>query len=110
MSVILYTLTSQSHYIFFSQIVDTVKSQFKALGFYNFKRVLGGLINGGGEVLYPGGLISGSKKMFRNDEIKRTEKQILIKAYIPLHFELFSYIYNTFIVRYKATCLNAKGT
>ena len=48
--------------------------------------------------------------MFRNDEIKRTEKQILIKAYIPLHFELFSYIYNTFIVRYKATCLNAKGT
>ena len=36
------------------------------------KGVLGGLINGGGGGgLYPGGLISRTKKMFRNDEIKR---------------------------------------
>ena len=58
----------------------------------------------GGGGLYPGGLISGIKKMFGNDEIKVSEKRI--KAYIPLHFELVSYIYKSFIVRYKATCLS----
>ena len=42
---------------------NTVKSHFKALGLYNFKRGLGGLINGGGG-LYPGRLISGIKKYF----------------------------------------------
>ena len=50
---------------------DTVKSHFKALGLYNFIRGFGGLINGRGGGLYPGGLISGIKKMFRNDKIKR---------------------------------------
>ena len=51
---------------------NTVKSHFKALGLYNFKRVLGGLINGGGGGggLYPGGFISGIKKRFRNNKIK----------------------------------------
>ena len=50
----------------------TVKSHFKALGLYNFKRVFewaykrGG---GGGGGAYK--LISGITKMFRNDEIKR---------------------------------------
>ena len=29
-----------------------------------------------------------------------------IKAKMPLHFELVNYIYNTFIVRHKATCLS----
>ena len=50
-----------------------MKSHFKALGLYNFtKGVLGGFINWRGEGgLYPGGLISGIKKMFRNDDIKR---------------------------------------
>ena len=50
----------------------TAKSHFKALGLHNFIRGFGWLINGeGGGGLYPGGLISGIKKMFGNDEIKR---------------------------------------
>ena len=40
--------------------------------------------------------------MFENDQIKRTSEKP-IKAKIPLHFELVSYIYNTFIVRHKLT-------
>ena len=36
-----------------------IKSHFKAPGLYNLKGVWGGLINGGGGGLYPGGLISG---------------------------------------------------
>ena len=50
--------------------VHTVKSHFKALGLYNFKRGFGWAYKWGGG-LYPGGLISGIKKMFGNDEIKR---------------------------------------
>ena len=50
----------------------TVKSDFKALGLYNFKRGFGWAYKwGGGGVLYPGGLISGIKKMVGNDQIKR---------------------------------------
>ena len=71
----------------------TVKSHFKALGLYNFIRGFGWAYKRGGGGLYPGGLISGIKKMFRNDEIKRrSEKRI--KAKIPLYFELhLQYIY-----------------
>ena len=47
-----------------------VKSHFKTLGLYNFKRGLGWAYKRGGGVC-PGGLISGIKKMFGNDEIKR---------------------------------------
>ena len=54
-------------YFWFSYI--TVKSHFKALGLYNFKRGLGWAYKRGG--LYPGGLISGIEKIIRNDEIKR---------------------------------------
>ena len=50
-------------------ILFTVKSHFKALGLYNFIRGFGWAYKRG--VLYPGGLISGIKRMFRNDEIKR---------------------------------------
>ena len=50
---------------------DTVKSHFKALGLYNLKRVFGWAYERGGGGLYPGGLISGIEKMFRNDERKR---------------------------------------
>ena len=79
-----------------------VKSHFKTLGLYNFKRGFGWAYKGWGGGLYPGGLISGIKKMFGNNEISERR----IKAYIPLHFELVRYIYNTFIVRHKATCLS----
>ena len=51
-----------------------VKSHFKAPGLYNFKRGFGWAYKrggGGGWGLYPGGLISGIKKMSGNDEIKR---------------------------------------
>ena len=52
----------------------TIKFHFKALGLYNFIRGFGWAYNykrgGGGGDLYLGGLISGIKKMFRNDEIK----------------------------------------
>ena len=48
----------------------TVKSHFKALGLYNFKRGFRWAYKRGGG-LYPGGLISGIKKMFGNDQIKR---------------------------------------
>ena len=48
---------------------NTIKSHFKALGLYNFKGGFGWAYKRGG--LYPGGLISGIKKMFWNDEIKR---------------------------------------
>ena len=41
---------------------------------------------GGGGGLYPGGHISGMKKVFRNNEVKRIEKRI--KANILLHLEL----------------------
>jgi len=34
---------------------NTIKSHFEVLGLYNFIKVLGGLINGGGGSLYPGG-------------------------------------------------------
>ena len=40
--------------------LDAVKSHFKALGLYNFKRGFGWAYKRGG--LYPGGLISGIKK------------------------------------------------
>ena len=51
--------------------LNTVKSHFKALGLYNFKRGFGWVYKrGGGGGLYPGGLISRIKKMCRNDEIK----------------------------------------
>ena len=51
---------------------DTVKARFKALGLYNFIRGLRWAYKRGeeGGGLYPGGLISGIKIMFRNDEIK----------------------------------------
>ena len=52
-------------FLFFSSA--TVKSHFKALGLYNFKRSFGWAY----KRLYPGGLISGIKETFRNDEIKR---------------------------------------
>ena len=48
--------------------VNTVKSTLKPWAYITSKGVLGGLINGGG--LYPGGLISRIKKMFRSDQIK----------------------------------------
>ena len=48
-----------------------VKSHFKTLGLYNFKRGFGRAYKRGGGGVYPGGLISGIKKMFGNDEIKR---------------------------------------
>ena len=51
---------------------------------------MGGLINGSRGAYYPGGPISGIKKMFRNDEIGNESK---LKYYYIL-----SYIYNTFIV------------
>ena len=59
------------YFVFFSY---TVKSHFKALGLYNFKRGFCWPINGGAYIrggLYPGGLISGIKKLFGNDGIKR---------------------------------------
>ena len=49
-----------------------LKGRVKALGLCNFIRVFGWAykrVGGGG--LYPDGLVSGIKKMFRNDEIKR---------------------------------------
>ena len=53
---------------------NTIKSQFKALGLYNFKRDFGWAYKrgggGGGGLKYSGGLISGIKKLFWNDEIK----------------------------------------
>ena len=64
---------------------DTVKSHFKVLGLYNFKRGFGWAYKrGGGEGLYPGGLISGIKNVserrdkayFRN-ELKLTFHYIL---------------------------------
>ena len=71
----------------------TVKSHFKALGLYNFKRGFGWAYNQGD--LYPGGLISGIKnvserrdKMYLGNELKLT-----------CHDYILSYIYNTFIVR-----------
>ena len=44
--------------------IHTVKSHFKALGLYNFKRGFGWAYKrgGGGGGLYPGGLISGIEK------------------------------------------------
>ena len=75
-------------------------SHFKALGLYNFKRGFGWAYERGGE-LHPGGLISGIKtvserrdKTYLRNELKLTFRYIL------------SYIYNTFIVRHKATCLS----
>ena len=50
-------------------IINTVKSHFKALGLSNFIRGFWWAYKWGG--LYLGGLISGIKKMFRTDEIKR---------------------------------------
>ena len=49
-----------------------MESDFKALGLYDFIRCFGWAYKreGGGGGLYPGVLISGIKKMFRNDEIK----------------------------------------
>ena len=52
-----------------SPMGDTVKSHFKALGLYNFIRGVGWAFKWGG--LYLGGLISGIKKLFWNDKIKR---------------------------------------
>ena len=50
---------------------NTVKSHFKALGFYNFKRGFGWAYKRGGG-LYPGAwAYKRNKKIFRNDEIKR---------------------------------------
>ena len=99
----------------------TVKSHFKALGLYNFRRGFEWANKREMGSLYAGGLISGIKKMFWNDEVKRrSEKRI--RANIPLDFET----YNTFIVRHnkRKTCFkniyktdlcdclkrNAKGT
>ena len=44
-------------------ISPTIKSDFKALGLYNFKRGFGWAYKRGGG-LYPGGLISRIKKCF----------------------------------------------
>ena len=44
--------------------MDTVKSHFKAMGLYNFRRGFGWAYKRGGS-LYPVGLISGIKKSFR---------------------------------------------
>ena len=51
----------------------TVKCHFKALGLYKIKRGFGWVYKRGGG-LYPGGLISGIKKMFGKDEIKRIQE------------------------------------
>ena len=55
-----------------SKFSHTVKSRFKAQGLYNFIRACGWAYKrrGGGD-LHPSGLISGIKKMIRNDVIKR---------------------------------------
>ena len=98
----------------------TVKSNFKALGLYNFRGGLGWAYKRGGA--YIRGLISGIKKMFRNDEIKQYLRNELKQTY---HY-ILSYIYNTFTVRHNkrkiyftntyktdlCDCLkkNAKGT
>ena len=57
----------------YNETPHTVKSYFKALGLYNFKRAFGWAYKrgGGGGGLYPGGLINGIKKMLRNDELRR---------------------------------------
>ena len=81
--------------------IHTVKSHFKALGLYNFKRGFGWAYKRGGG----GGLISGwaykrnRKKCLGTTRQNVSEKRI--KAYIPLHFELVSYLYKSFIVRHK---------
>ena len=62
--------TGQIRYVYKPLKAYTVKSHFKALGLYNFKRGFGWAYKRGGG-LYPGGHISGIKKMFRNDEIRR---------------------------------------
>ena len=54
--------------------MPTVKSHVKALGLYNFIRVLDELINGvgeGGRGYIRRGVYKRNKKEFRNDEIKR---------------------------------------
>ena len=55
----------------YNETPHTVKSHFKALGLYNFKRAFEWAYKRGGGGLYPGGLISGIKKMLRNDELRR---------------------------------------
>ena len=47
----------------------TVKSHFKALGLYNFKKGFGWSYKPGGELI-SGWAYKRNKKMFRNDEIK----------------------------------------
>ena len=66
----------------------------------NSKRVLSGLINGGGG-LYPGGLINGIKK---NVSERRDKTYLRNELKLTFHY-ILSYIYNTFIVRHKSTCL-----
>ena len=77
--------------------INTVKSHFKALGLYNFKGVLGGLINGGAYIrvgLYPSGLINGIRKNVLEQQDKTHLRNELKLTY---HY-ILSYIYNTFIV------------
>ena len=75
-----------------------MKSHFKALGLYNFtKGVLGGFINGGGG----GGAYKWNKK---NVSERRHKTYLRNELKFTFHY-ILSYIYNTFIVRHKATCL-----
>ena len=54
----------------------------------------------GGGGLYPGGLISAIKKVSE----QRDKTYLRNELKLTFHYSL-SYIYNTFIVHHKATCL-----
>ena len=84
-------------YFWFSYI--TVKSHFKALGLYNFKRGFGWAYKRGG------GAISGwaYKRNKKNDSERRDKTYLRNKLKLKFHY-ILSYIYNQFIVRHKATC------
>ena len=74
-----------------------VKSHFKALSLYNLKRGFGWAYKrGGGEGLYPGGLISGIKK---NVSERRDKTYLRNELKLTYHY-ILSCIYNTFIMRH----------
>ena len=67
--------------------IDTVKSHFKALGLYNFKRGFGWAYKWGAYIRV-GLFISRIKKCFGGTRQNISDNEKQIKANIPLHVEL----------------------